>query len=340
LIDLNFIRRIVVTSKGIYFVAEKVDMGQDNLLKNDNGLTPVIGVLLMLVIVFLMGTVIAISLLGGEQEDKLASAPLALLSVSEYNNTTLKIGHKGGDVIEFNNSTTSVILNVEGTDYFLNSSALESLGAGNEKLLLLKDREGNLIPIKAGDFAIFKVIDLRTQKLIFTQEMTFTKSSEPAIKYQSGITGYYYRGTSFSGTAINRTDSRIKFAENAYLSSSLYGSDIENWPDGILNTTNNFSVIYKGLIETEQDSNYTFYLTSDDWAQLYIDGTKIISEPTPLSRHARTINTATIDLPAGYHQIRVEMKEYAGTSILHLEWASNSFSRRFVDNFYREASST
>jgi hypothetical protein len=51
----------VVTSKGIYFVAEKVDMGPDNLLKNENGLTPVIGVLLILVIVFLMGTVIAIS---------------------------------------------------------------------------------------------------------------------------------------------------------------------------------------------------------------------------------------------------------------------------------------
>ncbi len=335
---MNFIRRIVVTSIGIYFVAEKVDMGPDNLLKNENGLTPVIGVLLMLVIVFLMGTVIAISLLGSEQEDKLASAPLALLSVSEYNNTTLKIGHKGGDVIEFNYSTTSVILNVEGTDYLLNSSPLESLGAGNEKLLLLKDREGNLIPIKAGDVTIFKVIDLKTQKLIFTQEMTFTKSSEPATKYQSGITGYYYRGTNFSGTAINRTDSRIKFAENA--SARFYGSDIENWPYNILNTTDSFSVAYEGLIKIEQTSNYTFYLTSDDWAQLYIDGAKVISEPSSSTRHPRTINTATISLPEGYHQIRVEMKEYAGTSILHLEWASESFSRRFVENFYREYSST
>jgi len=155
-------------------------MRPDNLLKNRDGLTPVIGVVLMLVIVFLMAVIIATSLLG-EHEGKLASAPLAILSVSEYNNTTLKIDHKGGDFIEFDNLTTSVILNVAGIDYLLDASTLESLEAGDEKLLLLKDREGNSIPINAGDLVTFKVVDLRTQKPIFTQEITFTNVSEPAI---------------------------------------------------------------------------------------------------------------------------------------------------------------
>lgn len=313
-------------------------MRQDTLLKNENGLTPVIGVVLMIVIVFLIGAVIAATLLGGEQEEKLASAPLAKLSVSEYNNTTLKIDHDGGELIEFDNSTTSVILNVAGTDYLLDASTLKSMDTGEEKLLLLRDLEGNLIPRNAGDTATFKVIDLRTKKPIFTQEITFKEGFEPEPEYQSGINGHYYLGTVFGGTPVNRTDSRIKFAELA--SARFYGSDIENWPYGVLNTTDSFSVVYEGLIKTEQNSNYTFYLTSDDWAQLYIDGTKIISESTSSSRHARTVNTATISLPSGYHQIRVEMKEYAGTSILHLEWASDSFSRRFVENFYHKASST
>ncbi len=313
---------------------------QGDLLENKNGLAPVMGAVLMLVIVFLIGAVIAISLLGGEQENKLASAPLASLKVGEYNNTTLKIDHRGGDFIEFEDSTTAVILNIAGKDYLVDASDLESLGVGDEKLLLLKDTEGNLIPRNAGDAATFKVIDLRTRKPIFTQEITFTNGYESATKYQSGITGCYYQDVFFSGTAVNRTDSRIRFAEDSYLPSSLYESDIEDWPYNILNTRDYFSVAYEGLIKIEQDSNYTFYLTSDEWAQLYIDGIPVIKEPTFSIRHSRTTTETAIPLTAGYHQIRVEMKEYAGASVLHLEWASDSFSRCFVENLYHEISST
>ncbi len=334
-------------------------MRPDNLLKNRDGLSPVIGNVLMILIVILIGAALAVSLLGGENEEKLTPAPLANLRVSEYNNTTLKIDHNGGDVIEFDNSRTSVILNVAEKNYLLNASTLGFFRAGENKLLLLKDREGNSVPKKAGDVATFKVIDLGTQQLIFTQEIRFTEGyepeiinqsepaveseiinqSEPVVEYQSGITGYYYQGVSFSGTAVDRTDSRLKFAENTYASASLYGTDIENWPYGILATTDSFSVVYEGLIKIEQDSSYTFYLTSDDWAQLYIDGNPVITESSSSVRHSKTTNTGTLSLPAGYHQIRVEMKEYAGTSILRLEWASESFSRCFVENFYHEVSS-
>jgi flagellin-like protein len=313
-----------------------------NLLKNLDGLSPLIGTVLVLAITFLLAGVIATSLFGGEHEDDLAPAPAASFSVAEYNNTSLKVVHSGGESINFDNSTTSVILNVDGKDgknYFLNSSSLGSLGAGETKMLPLKDREGNLIPKKAGDVATLKFIDLKTQKPIFTQEIKFiygsesvTQESESAVEYLPGIIGHYYLGKSFSGTAENRTDSRLRFAENASHLDSKYGSDIVNWPKSILNTTDNFSVVYEGLIKIEQKSNYTFYLTSDDWAQLYINGSPVISES--YTKHNKTTNNATISLPAGYHPIRVEMKEYTGTSILHLNWSSESFSSDFVKNFY------
>jgi flagellin-like protein len=312
-----------------------------NLLKNLDGLSPLVGTVLMLAITILLAGAIDATLFGGEHEDDLAPAPVASLSVSEYNNTTLKIVHNGGELINLDNSTTSVILNVEGNNYLLDLSPLGSLKVGETKMLLLKDKNGNMIPKKAGDIATLKLIDLKTQKLIFTQEIKFTygtesvtQGSEPTVEYLPGIIGYYYLGNSFNGTAVNRTDSRIKFAETTYNAASLYGSDITDWPYGILSTRDNFSVVYVGLIKIEQKSNYTFYLTSDDWAQLFINSTAIIKEPTSTTRHSKTTNNVTIPLPTGYHQIRVEMKENTGTSILHLEWSSEFFSRCFVENFY------
>ncbi len=113
----------------------------------------------MLSSAFLLAGVIDTSLFGGEHEDDLAPAPVASLNVAEYSNTTLKVVHNGGGSIDFDNSTTSVILNVDGKDgknYFLDSSSLRSLGVGETKMLLLKDGEGNLISKKAGDVATLK----------------------------------------------------------------------------------------------------------------------------------------------------------------------------------------
>jgi len=70
----------------------------------------------VLSITFLLAGVIDTSLFGGEHEDDLAPAPVASFSVDEYSNTTLKVVHNGEESIDFDNSTTSVILNVDGKD--------------------------------------------------------------------------------------------------------------------------------------------------------------------------------------------------------------------------------
>ncbi|WP_082098598.1 PA14 domain-containing protein [Methanosarcina sp. 2.H.T.1A.6] len=343
-------------------------MMSENLLKNRAGLAPLIGTALMLAIVFLIVALIASAFFAGNNPDNLDPAPLADLRVYEYNTSTLKIEHRGGDPIDFSNSTTSVILDMAGKNNLLEASNLEVLKVGDTKLLPLKDRKGNLIPINAGDFATFKVIDLRTKKPVFIQNIRFMNGIDTEYqpgndteyqpgndteyqpgndteyqpgndtKYKPGIVGYYYQGTHFNGPAVKHTDSRLKFAENTYLAASIHGSDIQNWPYGILNTLDTFSVVYEGFIKIEQNSSYTFYLTSDDWAQLYIDGTTVIKEPSSSARHPITTKTGTIYLPAGYHKIRVEMREYQGTSILFLEWSSESFSKCFVDSLYHTAS--
>lgn len=353
-------------------------MTPENLLKNRAGLAPLIGTALMLVIVFLIVAIIASVYFAGSHQDNLEPAPLADLRVYEYNTSTLKIEHLGGDSIDFSSSTTSVILDMAGKNNILEASNLEVLKAGDIKLLPLKDRNGNLIPINAGDLVTFKVIDLRTKKPVFIQDIRFMNGNDTKYKpgndtkykpgndtkykpsndtkykpgndteykpsndteYRPGIVGYYYLGTHFNGSAVKHTDSRLKFAENTYLAARIHGSDIQNWPYGILNTLDNFSVVYEGFIKIEQNSSYTFYLTSDDWAQLYIDGTTVINEPSSSARHPTTTKTGTIYLPAGYHKIRVEMREYLGTSILFLEWSSESFSKCFVDSLYYEASPT
>ncbi|WP_156164142.1 type IV pilin, partial [Methanosarcina sp. 2.H.T.1A.15] len=167
-------------------------MMSENLLKNRAGLAPLIGTALMLAIVFLIVALIASAFFAGNNPDNLDPAPLADLRVYEYNTSTLKIEHRGGDPIDFSNSTTSVILDMAGKNNLLEASNLEVLKVGDTKLLPLKDRKGNLIPINAGDFATFKVIDLRTKKPVFIQNIRFMNGID--TEYQPGNDTEYQPG--------------------------------------------------------------------------------------------------------------------------------------------------
>ena len=87
----------------------------------------------------------------------------------------------------------------------------------------------------------------------------------------------------------------------------------------------NFAVRYNGKISIETAGSHTFYLTSDDGSQLYIDGVLVVNNNAV---QASTQKTATINLAAGEHSIEVRYFEKGEAAVLDLDWSGPGFPRK------------
>ncbi len=135
-----------------------------------------------------------------------------------------------------------------------------------------------------------------------------------ALAAGTGLAGKYYTNTVFSGTAVSRTDTNLNFT---WPGSPIAGVD-----------SNNFSVAWSGQIEPEFTELYTFYLTADDAARLWVDDQCLV---------ARTFYQGNgemrgqIRLKAGHRvNLRVEFIEFTGNASVKLEWSSPSRPREVV----------
>ncbi len=133
----------------------------------------------------------------------------------------------------------------------------------------------------------------------------------------TGLTGKYYDTESFGTLKTTRTDATVDF----------------NWgtavPSGTaLTSADTFSVVWSGRIEPEFSELYTFYLTVDDGARLWIDDQCLVARTF---YQAPEELRAQIRLKAGHRvNIRVEYIESSGTAKAKLEWASTSQPRQVV----------
>ena len=130
----------------------------------------------------------------------------------------------------------------------------------------------------------------------------------------TGLTGKYYTNTTFSGTAVARTDTNINFT---WPGSPVAGVD-----------SNNFSVAWAGQIEPEFTELYTFYLTADDAARLWVDDQLLVGRAFFQGNGEMR---GQMRLKAGHRvNLRVEFIEFTGNAGVKLEWASPSRAREVV----------
>jgi len=133
----------------------------------------------------------------------------------------------------------------------------------------------------------------------------------------TGLTGKYYDYSIFTTLKTTRTDASINF----------------NWGTGIPSGTaitdgDYYSVAWSGQIEPQFSELYTFHVTADDGARLWVDDQCIA---------ARTFFQGTgemrgqIKLKAGHRvNIRLEYIEITGNASVKLEWSSTSQARQLV----------
>src|SRR5215475_7109532 len=124
-----------------------------------------------------------------------------------------------------------------------------------------------------------------------------------------GLRGTYFQGTALAGSPLlTRVDQTVNF----------------NWGGGSpapgVVPNDQFSVRWEGLVEARSDELYTFYVTHDDGARLWVNDQLIIDKWTD---HAAVEDSGSIALQLGQrYTIRLEFYENGGDASAILAWST------------------
>lgn len=86
-------------------------------------------------------------------------------------------------------------------------------------------------------------------------------------------------------------------------------------------------LVFDGYIEVPATGVYTFYTTSDDGSQLYIDGALVVDND---GLHGTRTEAGQVALEAGLHALRVTFFERTGGEALSMAWAGPGIDKRAV----------
>jgi 4-amino-4-deoxy-L-arabinose transferase-like glycosyltransferase len=162
-----------------------------------------------------------------------------------------------------------------------------------EKVLMKLYPKGTLVPIYNGADPHYKSV--------LAYEVSASEAEEVARQpLKNGLKAKYFIGTLWQGIpAVTRIDPIIFF----------------NWH--IAPVAGHFSAEWTGRIRTKKAGKYKFSIHSTNYAELVIDGVKIIENP-----HSKvfTDNKKEIELSQGYHKIRLRYLEDDGFPLMQFFW--------------------
>ncbi|HUL17171.1 MAG TPA: glycoside hydrolase family 3 C-terminal domain-containing protein [Terriglobales bacterium] len=125
-----------------------------------------------------------------------------------------------------------------------------------------------------------------------------------------GLSAEYFNNEDLKDApALTRTDERVDF----------------EWGDGSYaakGPVDHFSARWTGYFVPPKEDDYTFYVSADDGARLYIDGEHVIED---WQRHGETLDTYSMHLEAGKaYKVRLEYFENVGTATVRFGVAAAS----------------
>lgn len=122
-------------------------------------------------------------------------------------------------------------------------------------------------------------------------------------------------------------EAESQFSERVFTVGANAGSG-SFWRDG---PVDNFAVKYTGEFNLSEAGSYTFFLSSDDGAVLYIDGVKVVEND---GVHGYSQVSSVHELSDGQHSIEVRYFERGGAARLSLDWADENGGDRREMHFY------
>src|SRR5438128_2744087 len=163
------------------------------------------------------------------------------------------------------------------------------------------------------------------QLFLIASCLMVTGKSAPAAELEPGLQGEYFDlGSNVEEfpklegkkPALTRIDKTINFRSTG---PTFPGTKLEN----------HFAIRWTGKIKIPRDSNYMFFLESDDGSRLIIDGKTVVDNG---GLHEMQTETGSADLKAGEHDIRIDYfeNENSGEAGCVLSWRAKGSEKEVV----------
>ena len=152
-------------------------------------------------------------------------------------------------------------------------------------------------------------------------------TDEPSNGTQ-GIFAEYFdnEGVSFNTGSMPSLIDRVP--DHTRIEASLqYGVTYSAYPGLDDRFKNNWGARFSGLINIPDSGNWTFYLTSDDGSEMWLDGTSLV---TNYGSHGMQEMSGTRNITAGLHDFKIEFFQGGGPHGLHLKWEGPNQSKVMV----------
>src|SRR5262249_22326333 len=122
---------------------------------------------------------------------------------------------------------------------------------------------------------------------------------------------------------VTRTDALINYPETS-----------APWRGLSARFADTFASRHTGYLKVDRAGAYALYLKSDDGSKLWLDGVLRINND---GLHGTRERSVVLNLSAGYHALRVESFENAGTAGLVLSWAAPDIVKQVIpaSRFFR-----
>ncbi|MGB1793106.1 MAG: TIGR03790 family protein, partial [Candidatus Poseidoniaceae archaeon] len=143
-----------------------------------------------------------------------------------------------------------------------------------------------------------------------------------------GIFAEYFdnEGVSFNTGSMPSLIDRVP--EHTRIEASLqYNAMYSAYPGLDDRFKNNWGARFSGLINIPDSGNWTFYLTSDDGSEMWLDGTSLV---TNYGSHGMREMSGTRNISSGLHDFKIEFFQGGGPHGLHLKWEGPNQSKAMV----------
>jgi hypothetical protein len=131
----------------------------------------------------------------------------------------------------------------------------------------------------------------------------------------NGISYHYFEANNYTTVPDFTTVTAVKTG------------NVNNFDISVANRPQQFAINYTGYINVPTDGQYTFYTSSDDGSNLYIDGVQVVNNDGP---HGLQEHLGTIGLQAGLHAISVGYFNQTGDKGLQVSYSGPGISQQSV----------